>query len=120
MSAVEYQFRLRLKDPAPAGRLIIECTFLKVMKALNTDHSPTTASGTETYTWDHENRLPAFAGPGTADDYSYEYDHRMRRVLRDESQASGSVTELSFSGGTSVQEADTSGTVQAELIRGSD
>lgn len=77
-----------------------------------------TSAGTETYTWDDENRLTALDTPGG--DYAYTYDHRGRRVIRDESAASGSVTELTFVGGTSVQEANGSGTVQVELIRGSD
>ncbi len=77
-----------------------------------------TSAGTETYTWNDENRLTALDTPGG--DYAYTYDHRGRRVIRDESAASGSVTELTFVGGTSVQEANGSGTVQVELIRGSD
>lgn len=77
-----------------------------------------TSAGTDTYTWDDENRLTGLETPGG--DYSYTYDHRGRRVVRDESSAGGAVTGLTFSGGTSVQEANSSGTVQVELIRGSD
>ncbi len=77
-----------------------------------------TSAGTETYTWDEDNRLTTLDTP--SGDYSYIYDHRTRRIVRDESAASGVVTELTFSGGTSVQESNTSGTVQVELIRGSD
>ena len=77
-----------------------------------------TSAGTETYTWDDENRLTVLDTPGG--DYTYVYDHRTRRIVRDESAASGALTELTFSGGTSVQEANASGTVQVELIRGSD
>jgi RHS repeat-associated protein len=77
-----------------------------------------TAAGTESYTWDHENRLTALSGP--AGSYRYGYDHRSRRVLRDESQAGGTLTMLSFSGGLSVQEADQTGALEAEIIRGGD
>ncbi len=77
-----------------------------------------TAAGTETYTWDEENRLTGLTTP--AGTYHYTYDHRGRRIVRDESSAGGVLTGLSFSGGTSVQEANGSGTVQVELIRGSD
>lgn len=77
-----------------------------------------TSAGTETYSWDDENRLIALDTAGG--DFVYVYDHRTRRIVRDESAASGVLTELTFSGGTSVQEANSSGTVQVELIRGSD
>jgi RHS repeat-associated protein len=76
------------------------------------------AAGTETYAWDHENRLTGLGVPSGS--YRYGYDHRSRRVLRDESLAGGSLTLLSFSGGLSVQEADDAGVVRAEIIRGSD
>lgn len=78
----------------------------------------TGASGTDTYSWDHENRLISVDTP--TGDYAYTYDYRSRRVLRDESAAAGVKTALTFSGGTSVQEANASGVVQVELIRGSD
>ncbi len=80
--------------------------------------SRVTSAGTDTYTWDNENRLAGLETPGG--DYGYTYDHRGRRIVRDESAAGGSLTELTFSSGTSVQEANASGTVQVELIRGSD
>ncbi len=92
---------------------------------------------TDIYTWDDENRLTMievegatsspppgegenFSPPVEGSIYSYTYDHRNRRIVRDESAASGVLTELTFSGGTSVQEANASGTVQVEMIRGSD
>jgi RHS repeat-associated protein len=77
-----------------------------------------TSAGTDNYTWDDDNRLTGVDAP--VGDYGYAYDHRGRRVVRDESAASGDLTELSFSGGSSVQEADSTGTVEVELIRGSD
>jgi|GEM_PF-2833742 len=60
--------------------------------------------------------------------YRYAYDHRTRRVLRDESAAGGEKTFLVFSGGTSAREWEGSGatldpttaTLRAEHIRGSD
>ena len=77
-----------------------------------------TAAGTDTYTWEDESRLTRLDTPGG--DYDYTYAPRGRRIVRDESSAGGSRTELTFSGGTSVQEANTSGAVQVEFIRGSD
>ena len=79
----------------------------------------TTAAGTESYTWDYENRLTALTKPGVGS-YSYKYDHRARRVMRDESLAGGLKTFLSFSGGSSVQERSAAGVLITELIRGSD
>lgn len=76
------------------------------------------AAGVETYAWDGENRLISIVGPVGA--YRYVYDDRTRRVVRDESQAGGGIAELSFSGGTSVQEANGVGELQVESIRGSD
>jgi RHS repeat-associated protein len=73
---------------------------------------------TETYFWDFENRLTGLEKPGTGS-YSYIYDHRTRRVVRDESGAGGDEAILSFSGGTSVQEWSNSLLV-SEQIRGSD
>jgi RHS repeat-associated protein len=52
--------------------------------------------------------------------YAYTYDYRTRRIVRDESAASGARTLLTFSGGTSVQEADASGNVAVEYVRSSD
>jgi RHS repeat-associated protein len=95
------------------------------------------AYNTNDYGWDDENRLISFrvegassiAPPGEEGSFTppaegsvfyYTYDHRGRRVVRDESAAGGVLTELTFSGGTSVQEANSTGTVQTELIRGSD
>jgi RHS repeat-associated protein len=79
----------------------------------------TTAAGTENYTWDYENRLAQLTKPGVGI-YKYQYDFRGRRVTRDESQASGLKTLLTFSGGSSVQEASAAGVLITELIRGSD
>lgn len=79
----------------------------------------TTAAGTESYTWDYENRLTALTKPGVGS-YSYKYDHRARRVARDESLAGGLKTFLSFSGCSSVQERSAAGVLITELIRGSD
>jgi RHS repeat-associated protein len=79
----------------------------------------TTAAGTENYTWDYENRLTQLTKPGVGM-YKYQYDFRGRRVTRDESQASGLKTLLTFSGGSSVQEASAAGVLITELIRGSD
>ena len=75
---------------------------------------------TQTYAYDCENRLVAITdiAKGT---YTYTYDHRTRRVGRDESQASGQSDEISFAGGLSVQEYTSgSGTPNVETIRGSD
>lgn len=80
--------------------------------------SRTSAAGTDTYAWDLENRLVELIRP--AGFYRYGYDPRSRRVVRDESLAGGTVALLTFSGGLSVQEADTSGVLQSETIRGSD
>lgn len=62
--------------------------------------------------------------------YSYGYDYRTRRTLRDESGAGGETTYLSFSGGTSAQEFEEDGTtigftpgedaLQVGYVRGSD
>jgi RHS repeat-associated protein len=45
-----------------------------------------------------------FTAPTTEKTYTYAYDYRTRRVLRDESDAGGISTQVTFSGGTSVQE----------------
>jgi RHS repeat-associated protein len=108
----------------------------------------TTAAGTENYTWDFEqcarkgsildggetiarrvndamprimnqNRLTQLTKPGVGT-YQYQYDFRSSRVTRDESQAGGLKTVLTFSGGSSVQEASAAGVLITELIRGSD
>lgn len=74
----------------------------------------------QTYGFDFENRLISLTDSvkGT---FAYSYDHRTRRVGRNESAASGINTELSFAGGQSVQEYTSgSGTPNVELIRGSD
>jgi RHS repeat-associated protein len=82
-------------------------------------------NGTDSYGYDFENRLIQLVKgtTGSAGTYNYTYDYRTRRIVRDESNAGGVVTDLVFSGGTSVQEYDTGGTGSAlsvEYIRGSD
>ncbi len=82
-----------------------------------------TDNGTDTYSYDFENRLIGLVkgtGGGTGT-YAYSYDYRTRRIVRDESLASGAVTDLVFSGGTSVQEySGSTSTLQVEYVRGSD
>ena len=82
-------------------------------------------NGTDSYTYDFENRLVGLVkgtGGGGTGTYAYQYDYRTRRIVRDESNAGGAITNLVFSGGTSVQEYDgtTSPTLTVEYIRGSD
>lgn len=74
---------------------------------------------TVNYVYDYENRLEQLSNAtGT---YSYAYDYRTRRVVRDESAAGGSRTVVSFSGGTSVREyANGAVRPNVEYIRGSD
>jgi len=72
----------------------------------------------QSYQYDDENRLVHIADTAQGN-YSYLYDHRTRRVLRDESSANGQSTQLSFSAGTSVQEIEATATT-VEYIRGSD
>jgi len=96
-------------------------------------------SGVDTFTWDREHRLvsstiAAPAPPGvdrTAGAYTFRYDHRTRRLLRQSPSASALIT---YSGGLSVQEYDASstgggsssgsssgsGSPLVEYIRGSD
>jgi RHS repeat-associated protein len=77
----------------------------------------------QTYAYDIENRLISLIDSvkGT---FHYTYDHRTRRVGRDEQGGAGvppASSEVSFAGGLSVQEYITgSGTPNVELIRGSD
>ncbi len=81
---------------------------------------------TDTYSYDFENRLvglvKGIGGTGiTTGTYSYTYDYRSRRVVRDESHAGGVVTKVVFSGGTSVQELSGGATTPTvEYVRGSD
>ncbi len=84
------------------------------------------SSTTDTYSYDYENRLVGItkATPGPdlqTGTFSYIYDYRTRRVERNESAASGALTKLVFSGGTSIQEYNSGSAVPAvEYIRGSD
>ena len=76
---------------------------------LNGNRKTRVAAGkTDTYIWDHENRLVTLtyaSGPaGTAGKYRYAYDYRSRRVIRNEKEAGAIKTSLSFSGGSSAQE----------------
>ncbi|MCW1924481.1 DUF2380 domain-containing protein [Luteolibacter arcticus] len=73
----------------------------------------------QSLTFDGDNRLvQTVTYEGTPKSYLYSYDHRTRRVIRNESPG-GDATVLSFSGATSVQEW-VGGTIGAQLIRGSD
>jgi len=88
------------------------------------------ASGrVDTYAYDFDNRLVSLELNTPADTakrgtYRYAYDHRTRRVARDESLANGEKRRLVFSGGLSVQEyaTDTISTanLKVENIRGND
>jgi RHS repeat-associated protein len=74
----------------------------------------------QTYGFDFDNRLVSLTDSvkGT---FAYSYDHRTRRVGRNESAANGTSDEISFAGGLSVQEYVTGvGTPTVETIRGSD
>ena len=81
------------------------------------------ATTVQTYGFDFENRLVTL-GDITKGTFSYSYDHRTRRVGRDESSAigiSGLNEEVSFAGGLSVQEYTSGNTLPTmEYIRGSD
>ncbi len=73
---------------------------------------------TQTYIFDHENRLTNLTDT-TLGTFAYTYDHRTRRVGRHEPGTTP--TEISFSGGLSVQERPTgTATPTVETIRGSD
>jgi RHS repeat-associated protein len=74
----------------------------------------------QTYGYDRDDRLVSLTDSvkGT---FAYTYDHRTRRVGRDETNANGTADEVSFAGGLSVQEYTTSnGTPTVEYVRGSD
>jgi len=80
-------------------------------------------NGTDNYTYDIENRLIGLVKgtSGGAGTYAYSYDYRTRRIVRDETSASGTITNLVYSGGTSVQEYDgTTPALAVEYLRGSD
>lgn len=80
---------------------------------------------TDTYGCDLENRLISLDYQTAVDTakrglFRYTYDHRSRRVVRDESAlAGGELAEVSFSGGQSVQER-VSGSMTRQYVRGSD
>ncbi|AHF90591.1 type IV secretion protein Rhs [Opitutaceae bacterium TAV5] len=82
-------------------------------------------TGSDTLTWDYENRLVSFTketGEG-AGEYTFVYDYRTRRVQAGAPGTSGGFTRFVFSGGTGVQERDSSlpsGVLVVENIRGSD
>ena len=75
------------------------------------------------YVFDFENRLITLADL-TKGSFGYTYDHRTRRVGRDELGGTGvpaASVKISFSGGLSVQEYTAgTGTPNVETIRGSD
>lgn len=77
----------------------------------------------QTYDYDIENRLVSLTDT-TKGSFAYAYDHRTRRVGRDEQGGAGvppAFSEISFSGGLSVQEYTSgSDTPNSETIRGSD
>ncbi len=85
-----------------------------------------TDEGFDSYSYDFENRLVQVQGNHGASGtrtYSYGYDYRTRRVLRNESQAGGASTQVVFSGGLSVEEyasGSGTGTPTVEYVRGSD
>jgi YD repeat-containing protein len=77
----------------------------------------------QTYTYDFDNRLTGLTDT-IKGDFAYTYDHRTRRVGRDEQGGAGvppASAGISFAGGQSVQEYPSgSRTPTVELIRGSD
>jgi RHS repeat-associated protein len=77
----------------------------------------------QSYSYDFENRLTTLTD-STKGTFAYSYDHRTRRVGRNEQGGVGvpaASADLSFSGGLSVQEyASGSATPTVETIRGSD
>ncbi len=85
-----------------------------------------TDEGFDSYSYDFENRLVQVQGNHGASGtrtYSYGYDYRTRRVLRNESQAGGASTQVVFSGGLSVEEyasGSGTGTPTVEYVRGTD
>lgn len=85
----------------------------------NRSYKKVNGATVQSYTWDHENRLTQVID--TAGTYVYAYDHRNRRVVRDESLAGGQSDEISYSGGLSAQEYQSGQTTPfVEYIRGSD
>ncbi|WP_018970347.1 Calx-beta domain-containing protein [Rubritalea marina] len=80
----------------------------------------TQGASVDIYSYDYNNRLVSLDF-NTGDDatkhgnYAYTYDHRTRRVLRDESAANGDTTRVVFSNGLSVQEHNQLGTGNWEL-----
>ena len=90
-----------------------------------TQRTRQTPSQTDTYTYDIENRLIRLVknttDGGEVGDYDYEYDYRTRRVQRETETAAH--VEVSFDGGTSVEEhagtARTENSLTAQYVRGS-
>ena len=87
----------------------------------------TIGANVDTYTYDYDNRLVSLdyqtdTNASKNGVYNYQYDHRTRRVNRDESSANGNNTLLVFSGGLSVQEhtSSISSSPAVEYVRGSD
>lgn len=78
----------------------------------------------DTCAYDYDQRLVQLVRTGGtgAGTYVYAYDPRTRRVTRDESDASGLMAKVVFSGGTSVQEYNVTTTpaLMVEYLRGHD
>ncbi len=81
------------------------------------------ASQQDSYAWTPWKRLKSMVNNsglgGSQGTYAFEYDHRSRRVWRDESGAGGQASVCSYSGGTSVLE-QVGGELAVEYIRGLD
>ena len=88
-----------------------------ILKTYNPDNSvASTTTENDVYSWDKENRLTGVIDDigGSSNTYTYAYDYRTRRIVRDESAGvdnqgnPGVSTSLVFSGGTSTQEWESS------------
>jgi RHS repeat-associated protein len=75
----------------------------------------TDASGTTTYTWDHENRLTSVALPGGGGTVSFKYDPFGRRIQK--SSPAGTINYV-YDGANIVAEYDAGGTLQASYVQG--
>jgi RHS repeat-associated protein len=71
------------------------------------------ASGTTTYTWDHENRLTSIALPGGST-VSFKYDPFGRRIHK--SSGSGT-TNFAYDGANIVEEANVAGAVLTQYVQ---